>query len=328
MSTRPRPPLPKWKLPLPVKTGLWGRTPPALFPSVLGLAGLSLAWRRGINQFALPSGLADLLAGAVVLFGAFALLALIVKIAQRPAVLEEDLRILPGRAGIATAVLLAYLLAVLVAPIWPALGRVIWWLVFAAQLYAIYSITAALLSGPAEQRRVNPVWHLSYAGLIVGAMAAQQMGLHPMARILFWPALLAALAIWAVSAWQFLRETPPAPLRPLLAIHLAPVALLGSVMAGFGWGAAATALAFVAAALLIALLLSVRWLLAAGFTPFWGALTFPLASTASLFLALEWRYAGGITLVLATVVILPIMFRVAKMWASGQLAIKTNAAAA
>jgi tellurite resistance protein len=38
-----------------------------------------------------------------------------------------------------------------------------------------------------------------------------------------------ALAIWALSCGSCARAVPPAPLRPLLAIHLAPAALFATV---------------------------------------------------------------------------------------------------
>lgn len=324
-----RPPLPKWKLPPPVRAGLWARTPPAVFPAVLGLAGLAVGWRRGAGAFGAPvEALAEIFTGAVTLLVAFALLTIIVKIARRPGVVAEDLRILPGRAGMAAAVLSAYLLAILLAPHAILLARGLFWVTLGAQLALIVMVLRALAAGPIEQRRVTPAFHLSFTGLIVGALAALNLGMTGMAAALFWPSLAAALAIWAVSAAQFAREVPPAPLRPLLAIHLAPVALIGTVALGLGMPGIALAMGIAAAVLLAALVIAVRWLLIAGFTPFWGALTFPLAATVNLWLGLGWQMAGGTLLVAATLVIIPIAFQVMKMWASGQLAIKTNAAVA
>ncbi|MBD3803999.1 MAG: tellurium resistance protein, partial [Thioclava sp.] len=55
--------------------GLFRRTPPAMFPPVLGLMGLGIAWRRGVREFALPPDLAELFLGAVTLLALFTLLA-------------------------------------------------------------------------------------------------------------------------------------------------------------------------------------------------------------------------------------------------------------
>jgi tellurite resistance protein len=72
------------------------------------------------------------------------------------------------------------------------------------------------------------------------------------------------------------------------------------------------------------------WLLEAGFSPLWGAFTFPLAAVANFWLVLggAWRLPGGLALVAATVVIPPIAIKVMQLWAKGQLAVKTNAATA
>jgi tellurite resistance protein len=133
-----------------------------------------------------------------------------------------------------------------------------------------------------------------------------------------------------ISANQMLRRIPPAPLRPLLALHLVPVAVLGLVAQGLGMALWAQLLALVAAALLLALAASGKWLLHSGYTPFLGALTYPLAASAALFLTLEgpWRVAGVLLLLAVTVGGLPIVYRLLQDWMKGRLAQQTNAAEA
>ena len=82
-----------------------------------------------------------------------------------------------------------------------------------------------------------------------------------------------------------------APLRPLLAIHLAPAALFGTVaglLARPELAVLFTGLGLVYAILLVA---AGRWLLEAGVTAMWGAFTFPLAALAMALIAGE----GGAT---------------------------------
>ena len=88
------------------------------------------------------------------------------------------------------------------------------------------------------------------------------------------------------------------------------------------------ALALIPALALAALRL--RWLTEAGFSALWGAFTFPVAATANLWLSVGgiWRVPGGVALVAATLVVLPIGWKVIALWARGQLAIRTNAATA
>jgi tellurite resistance protein len=82
---------------------------------------------------------------------------------------------------------------------------------------------------------------------------------------------------------------------------------------------------------LIALVASGRWLLAAGFSPLWGALTFPLAACATasmLALGTPGLWIGTVLMVAASALNPVVAQKVLKMWAKGQLAVKTNAATA
>ncbi len=319
-----------FKAPPPTPKGLWRRTPPAIFPAVMGLLGLGLGWRRGVGEFALPPGFADLVLGAVSALALFALLTYVVKFMRRPAVVLEDLKILPGRAGVSAAVLCLYLLAAVFGPISPEQARPLLLLGMAVHAAFTVALIYVFAKGPPEQRRVTPVWHLSFTGWVLAAMVALSLGLPGLARALFWLSLIAALAIWSLSIQQFSRETVPAPLRPLLAIHLAPAAILGIVAHGFHANGMAMVFGLLAAVGLAVMVLRGRWMLAGGFSPLWGAFTFPLAATANLWLTLGgfWRVPGAVLLIVASIAVPMIAAKIFKLWASGQLAMKTNAAIA
>lgn len=330
----PRPRL-RHALPKPVPLGRFRRVPPSIFPPLLGLLGLALAWAGAVRTFVLPAAPAQLLAGAATALALFALAAYGAKLARRPAVLAEELAILPGRAGVAAGVLGAYLTAALIGLMTPALGRALLIVALALHLGFVAVLVAVLRAGPAEQRRVTPVWHLSFTGFIVAAHAALILGWPGLAGALFWPTLVLALAIWAVSARQLAAARVPAPLRPLLAIHLAPVALFGSVLVGLGHAGAGLASGLLALAILAAGLFGGRWLLAAGPSPLWGAFTFPLSATAGLWVALHGAFGSPLTgavaigtLTLATLVVPPVMVMIWRDWNTGRLPARTNAAIA
>ena len=121
LKTRHFPPPP----PLVQKTpGLWRRTPPAIFPPIMGLFGLGLAWR----VLALAPGLRPLepigeaILGATLLLYGFALIAWASKPLRRPAVAIEELRVLPGRAGMAAMVLCLVLSGAALRPYAPSLA--------------------------------------------------------------------------------------------------------------------------------------------------------------------------------------------------------------
>ncbi len=325
---------PSFGLP-PVRPRAFSRVPPAVFPAVFGGLGLALAWRAGVDLFALPTALSDLLGGAMTLLFAISFFAYARKISLRPSVILEDLSILPGRTGLAAAVLGVDLGGLLLAPLWPLSALALLWAGLALHAALIGLMIRQFLTGPREQARVTPAWHLTFSGPIIASLLAATLGKMALATALFWPALACALVIWAVSLDQFRRASVPAPLRPLLAIHLAPLALFGTVALLLGYGLLAQIFVALAALYLALLIASARWLTRSGFSAFWGAFTFPVSACAGLILRAgsAWHQplieqAGALLLIVATLITLPILGKILQLWIKGQLAAKSNAATA
>jgi tellurite resistance protein len=314
----------------PRKPKLFARTPPAVFPVLLGLIGLALALRRGLAGFGLAEGLVEALVGALVVGWAFALLALAAKIARRPGVLIEDLRVLPGRSGMAAATVSVMAMASLVLPYAPGLTLALLWAGLVLHALLTVVLIRVLIALPPEARGVNPGMHLSFVGFIVAAVPAAQIGQTGLATGLLWATLPVAALIWGISLAQLIRRIPPAPLRPMLAIHLAPAALFATVAGMVGQPVLAQAFAAFGAVILLALIAASRWITSAGFSPLWGAFGFPLAAYASALLTLggAWGIAGNLVLGAAFLIIPPISWLVLKLWPAGRLAAKTNAAEA
>lgn len=329
MTTRRPPVFPPPQFP-PARLPLFARMPPAVFPSIMGLFGLGLTLRKAGVAGLVPAGIGEAVLGAVSLLYVFAALAYLAKVARRPGVVAEDLRVLPGRAGIAGASLCIMLLAGAVVPHAPGLALGLLYLGVTVHLALALWLARLFLTGPEEVRAVNPVWHLHFVGFVLTAFAGVPLG----QMTLVWGSLLvsvpAAILIFAASAVQFARRIPPAPLRPLMAIHLAPPSLIGLALWGVGQTGMAMICAVVSAVILIMLLASARWLTGAGFSALWGAFTFPLANAASIFMVQggSWVWAGTAVLVAAAVVIPAIAFKVLQLWARGTLAARTNAATA
>ncbi|HLQ20215.1 MAG TPA: tellurium resistance protein, partial [Tabrizicola sp.] len=89
MTREPRPkryPPPEFP---PRRPKLFAKTPPAVFPSILGLLGLASALRLALGRMGWDQGPGDLAAGLVVALWAFAAVAYAVKVARRPGVVLE-----------------------------------------------------------------------------------------------------------------------------------------------------------------------------------------------------------------------------------------------
>lgn len=330
MTLEPRPkryPPPEFP---PRQPALFGRTPPAVFPPILGLLGLVVALRQALARLGLDLGPADLLAGLAVALWLFATLAYAGKVARRPGVVMEDLRVLPGRSGLAAmtmgGMVVATLLSVYSAELAPGLLLVA--LVGHGVLAAL--LVRLLLGLPPEARAVNPTLHLSFVGFIVAAPAAVSLGWSGLAEGLFWGSLAVAAAIWGLSLRQFARAVPPAPLRPLLAIHLSPLALLATVAGLLGKAEIGVLLAGLGLVYALVLAAAWRWVTEAGVTAMWGAFTFPMAALATALMVSggAWIWPGIVLTAVALGVIPAILWWVLKRWPGGRLATTTNAAEA
>lgn len=314
----------------PRRAPAFSRTPPAIFPVLLGICGLALALRSGSALLGLPIALGDLAAGVALAFWGFGALAYGLKLLRRPSVILDDLKVMPGRAGLAAAGMGGMVSAALAAPFAPRAAMAL--LLLSLMAHGAVALLTLRVLGllPDEARAVNPGWHLSFVGFIVAGPAALALGHAGLALGIFWATLPLAVAIWSLSGRQLWQRIPPAPLRPLLAIHLAPAALFATV--GTGLGLSGVALVFLAGAalILVALAASLRWITASGFSPLWGAFTFPMTAVASAFIgqggALGWI---GLALLAVALVLVPVIgWKVLKLWPGGQLAAKTNSAEA
>ncbi|WP_050528275.1 TDT family transporter [Pseudorhodobacter aquimaris] len=317
----------------PVKLRAFQRMPPAVFPAVMGLFGLGLALRRGAAVIGYPPALAEMVLGAVSLLWVFTTFGYLLKLRQRPAVIMEDLAILPGRAGLAAMSLGVFLLAATMLPYSAAAAEVLLFAGLAVHAVLAVLIALALVRGPAEGRHVTPVWHLNFVGFIIAGLVAGPLGYVGLGEAVLIGTGGGAAIVWAVSLVQLIKRVPPAPLRPLLAIHLAPAALLGTVAHLSGMNTLATGFALLGGVILLVLVGSARWITASGFSALWAAFTFPLASYAGLLLILAarddiWVWPGLAVLIAAIGIVPLIAVKVFQAWSKGMLAQKTNAATA
>jgi len=330
----PDPAAPRRPLPPPLVApprGLWRNTPPAIFGPILGLLGLGLLGRALAEAVSRDpvAQLSEALLGAAVLLHGFALLAYVAKPLRRPWALVEDISTLPGRAGVAAALAAVHLSAAALVPYAPALALAVTLAGLGAQAGFMALVLWRFTRLPPEARAVNPVFHLTFVGHILALFALVPLGWTGLAAGVFWVGLATAAAIWAVSLPR--APAQPAPLRPTLAIHLAPASVLASAAALMGWDQVALALALWAGLLGLALAARLPWLMAAGFSPFWGAFTFPLAAFAQAMVrggGAPGLWLGGGLALLAAGFIPWVAWRVLKLWPGGRLAQTTNASVA
>jgi len=316
------------------KIPLWRQTPPAIFPVCLGFMGLGLAWRNGSEVIPIPHEIGDLLLGLSTAFLIYFLLIFFAKVAARPSVVFDDLKVAPARAGVAAVPMSIMLLAAALLPFNVHVPEV-WWFGVVMQFLAILLVSMAILRDPPEIRHFSPFQYLSFVGPIVAPIAGISLGFKTES---FWLAMFALVGFVVITTGvgvRLMRVRPPVPLRPSLAIILAPISLLALTFAQQDMDMAFTVFYWLAWVLAIVLLMASRWMMTGGWTPIWGAFTFPLATFANLQIVGMKRGLGPIAefgawagLVIATPLILYIVYKASMAFISGDLAKKSAAAIA
>lgn len=316
------------------KFDFWRSTPPALFPSIMGLIGLGLAWRAAALHA--PIGISGFASSIILFFAGLLFLAALtcytLKARVRPLVVVEDMASVPGRAGVSAMTVSMLLFAALMTPISPLIATITLFLGLAAHCVVAALALIIMFKAP-EGLIVSPAWHLSFVGFIVAGLSAAPLGFEGLARLILILTVLSALAIYGISLLQMSKGDVPEPIRPMLAIHLAPVSLFASVAALLGHTSLAQIFAVLAISIAGLLVSRVAYLTAAGFSPLWGAFTFPIAAlSVALFNLSEsvgvFGWLALLPLALATIATPFIAVRVLRLWSSGALALKTGAARA
>jgi len=316
---------------MPQRFPFWRQTPPAIFPVTLGFMGLGLAWRNASQILGISHEIGDLLLGVSTAYMVWFLSLYFLKALSRPSVVFEDLRIPPNRAGVASVPMSVMLLAAALLPFNVHVPEV-WWVGVVLQFLAITLVTIVILRDPPEMRAFSPFQYLSYVGPVVAPIAGIPLGFATESLWLAFFALAAFVVITIGYAAKLIRVRPPVPLRPSLAIILAPSGLLALTFAQQDWPV--LFLIFYALSWLIALtlLFAARWLIAGGWTPMWGSFTFPIAVFTNMQVeaanhGMERVAIIGIWLGLSigTPLILFIVYKATMAWIQGDLAKKTGA---
>lgn len=293
---------------------------------------MGITWRAGHDLFGAPAAVAELILGSVSLLFIFFSVSYLAKLRLRRGVLLEDLRPLPGRIGLAALTMGTMLFGAALVPYTPVAAGLILTVGLGFHLLLIFYVLVQLVRRPDIIGPVSPALYLVFAGVAVSPVAAIPLGRDLFVQGILYYSTAAAFVILVLTLPGMFRRTTPAPLRPLHVIHLAPVSLIAAGAAHTGQGCLALAALGWACLLFFVLLCRLRWIVSAGFSPFWGSFTFPVAAFAGAWVAIHSHTEFGVppvvpgcAIILATLVIPPIAYRILRQWADGSLAARTNA---
>ena len=307
--------------------------PVGLFGSVMGLTGLSVAWRLAHARYGAPEWIANGIGIAAVT--AFVLLALgyAVKLMTAPAAVHAEFRHPIAGNLFGTILISLLLLPIVLAPLNLLLAQVVWGVGAAGMVAFAWMIVSRWMSDRQQVAHATPAWIIPVVGLLDVPLALPSLGLPPLHGVMVLGlavGLFFAVPLFTLIFSRLVFEPPmPDALQPTLLILVAPFAV------GFSTYVATTgqvdlfadALYVLTLFMLAVLLGRLRHLPSCcPFRVSWWAVSFPLAAAAIAALRFAAAEPGWITdaiglglLALASVTIAGLLVRTLVGVARGEL---------
>jgi tellurite resistance protein len=274
--------------PVPVRAARFDYLPVGLFASVMGLSGLSVAWRLASGQFATPGWIADGIAiVAAIAFTAMAAAYLAKLVAAPDAVVAEFRHPIAGNL-FGTALISLLLMPILLAPVAPVAASVIWGVGAVGMVGFGWLIINRWMSDRQQVAHATPAWIVPVVGLLDVPLAVPSLDLPPMPVVMMGLVaigLFFAVPLFTLVFSRLLFESPlPEPLQSTLLILVAPFAVgFSAYVAVIGQVDRFAECLYGLMLFMLAVLLGRLWRLprCCPFRVAWWAVSFPLAASAT-----------------------------------------------
>jgi tellurite resistance protein len=307
--------------------------PVSLFGSVMGLTGLSIAWRLAEVRYGTPDWIA-LAIGAIAAI-AFILITIgyAIKFITAPAIVGAEFRHPIAGNLFGTFLISLLLLPIVIAPYTLLLAQGLWIAGAIGMVLFAWLIVSRWMSDRQQVAHATPTWIIPVVGLLDLPLALPVLGLPPMHGLMVFATavgLFFAVPIFTLVFSRILFEPPmPDGLKPALMILVAPFSVGYStytVTAGQS-DLFAEGLYMLMLFVLAVLIGQLRLLpLCCPFRVSWWAVSFPLAASAIAGLRFAIAQPGNITdgialllLMIATIVIAALLIRTAIGMFRGEL---------
>jgi tellurite resistance protein len=256
------------------------RLPAALFGSVLGIAGLGIAWRTTARVFNAPE-----LIGETLLVIAAALFVVLIALYATKLVRATDAAraefLHPGQSSFLGAITISFTLLAAAALPWSlSIAEPLWIVGTALQAILVVLVFGNWIARPMSLDHVHPGWFILMVGIVVGVPVGVALGHIDISWACLALGCLSAVVLYPLILFRlFFHDPLPPPLRPTLFILIAPpaliflayISLIGGTLDAFGL------ILFFAGVFFTAVVLSrPRLFLGLPFAISWWAYTFPL----------------------------------------------------
>lgn len=258
--------------------------PLPLLAMPMGLGGLGLTWREAARHHGAPALVGEAVMVLAVLAWGLLIGLHLLRAWRHPDAVAEDWRH-PVRASFFAAGTIGSMeVAAAFIPWAPGLARAALLLAIAVHVGVTLALLARFMRGQGHVDMLAPPLLMPLVGHVVGAMFCAALGLDTLGWMLLGVGALLWLLMMPLLIWRLIaRPDLPAPLRPSLAIFLAPPTVGSLAIASLaGVGPWVLALFGLSAFMLALLVLGLPYMLEAGFTPAVWSFTFPLANFAAV----------------------------------------------
>lgn len=256
--------------------------PISIFSIIMGMAGLSLAWLRAHQVFAMPLLISEVLAGITSALFIFLLIVYALKILRYPQAVRMELRH-PIRINFFPTISISLLLLA-IAYLHQSRELALWLWMSGAVLHLGFTITifsSWIHHTHYDIKHINPAWFIPVVGNIIVPVAGIPLGFTEAAWFFFSIGIVFWIVLMTIVLHRlFFYEPPPARLAPTLFILLAPPSVGFIAYVGMAQGIDGLARILYYVALFLALLLAsnaLRFLRLPFFISTW-AYSFPLAA--------------------------------------------------
>ena len=307
--------------------------PVALFGSVMGLTGLSVAWRLAHARYGAPAWIAGSIGAIATIVFATLVLAYAVKFATAPDAVRAEFRHPIAGNLFGTVLISLLLLPIILMPLSLPLARAMWVIGAVAMLGFAWLIVSRWLSDRQQVAHATPAWIIPVVGMLDLPLALPSLGLPPMHGVMVVGlaiGLFFAVPLFTLIVSRLVFEPPmPDALQPTLMILVAPFAVgFSTYVATTGQVDLFAQSLYVLTLFMLAVLLG-RLRHLPSCCPFrvsWWAVSFPLAASAIAALRFAAADPGMITdaiglglLALASVTVAGLLVRTLVGVARGEL---------
>jgi tellurite resistance protein len=284
--------------------------PVSLFGSVMGLTGLSVAWRFAHTRFDVPMAISEAIAALAVLAFVAMTIGYLVKAVGSPAAVRAEFMHPIAGSLFGTILISLLLLPIVIAPVSLVVARGLWILGTIGMLGFAWLMVDRWTNHRQVAEHATPAWIVPVVGVLDVPLAIPSLDLPPLHGLMVLSTavgLFFAIPLFTMIFSRLLFEAPmPGPLQPTLMILLAPFAVGMSAYVTTTGTVDLFAQGLYAIALFLLVVLVGRLREAVRCCPFrvaWWAVSFPLAACAIASLRVAVAFPSRVNDVVAGVLL-------------------------